>query len=188
MSAREHVQNNSSQRGLRHAQCTLALNDTLTRRGVHRTPPPIQRKRPLTLLLYNSQLLHMDYSTETLPQVVMDTLEVKGNFATKNARFREAACQHLHLRFRPVDGQGNCFFAAVAELLQTNVPYFRMNTINADEIRARVVDYLSQCPNSTQDVCERCTVEMEAELEIELSASGRGKLHVEPLHGETART
>ena len=122
-----------------------------------------------------------EYSTEQLPHEVLDSLKSQGNFATKNARFRLAVCHYKHLSWQRIDGSGNCFFDAVAVALQAQCPQHR--EITGRDIRRDVVEFFRNCGDSTQELMERCIVDMEHELKHELTSSNRAKLNGRPLQG-----
>ena len=116
----------------------------------------------------------MEYSTEQLPAHVLDGCDV-GNFATRNARFRRAVCQHLKLQWVGVGGTGNCFFHSVVLLLRAagRCP----DTLDACQLRANAVEFFQMCSDSTQDLCERIMVEIEDELRQPLVCSSHAKIN-----------
>ena len=122
-----------------------------------------------------------EYSTEQLPQEVLDFLKSQGNFSTKNARFRLAVCNYKLLSWKRIDGSGNCFFDAVAVALQAQCPQHR--EITGRDIRRDIVEFFRNCGDSTQDVMERCMVDIEHELQHELTCSNRTKFNGLPLQG-----
>ena len=80
----------------------------------------------------------MEYGTEALPLIDVGV----GNFATRNARYRAAVCQHFNLQWVSVGGTGNCFFEAVSTCFaHLNDPL----TISATDLRAEVVAWLVEC-------------------------------------------
>lgn len=113
----------------------------------------------------------MEYYTTELPDSVRADCQ-KGNFQTRNARFRQAVCQHLNLRYIGVGTAGNCFFESVSILLRESIGI----DTTAASLRADVVECLRLCPGSTQDLAERIRVEMEDELGRPLVCSTRGRL------------
>lgn len=54
----------------------------------------------------------------------------QGNFLKKNARFRKAVCERLHLQWRSVSGPGNCFFkmsaCCFAQMLRNPISFVSM--------------------------------------------------------------
>jgi hypothetical protein len=113
----------------------------------------------------------MEYCTTELPDSVRDDCQ-KGNFQTRNARFRQAVCKHLNLRYISVSSAGNCFFESVSILLRDAIGIHT----TAAALRADVVQCLRLCPGSTQPLAERMTVEMADELGRPLVCSTRGRL------------
>ena len=73
-----------------------------------------------SLINANSIVYHvqMDYSTLDLPQHCIAAGNVAGNFVTRNARFRDAVCQHFNLEWISIGGNGNCFFVSVITALK----------------------------------------------------------------------
>jgi hypothetical protein len=116
----------------------------------------------------------MEYSTEQLPDLVLETCQVAANFLTRNARFRQAICQHFQLRWLQVDGSGNCFFHAVCELLMSAN---QSSNIEPQQLRSSVVEFLRLQPGSTQALSERLTMEMECEVGQAITASTRESFH-----------
>ena len=55
--------------------------------------------------------------------------------------------------------------------------------ITGRDIRRDVVDFFRNCDQSTQELMERCIVDMEHELKHELTSSNRAKLNGRPLQG-----
>ena len=111
----------------------------------------------------------MQYSTESLPQLVFEGCD-KGNFATKNARFREAVCKHFKLQWVSVAGTGNCFFESICILLRA-ASIQETARLTARELRGNVVEFFRACSDSTQDLCERVVIEINAELNEKLVCS-----------------
>ena len=116
----------------------------------------------------------MDDSTETLPLHVFDGCD-RGNFPTRNARFRTAVCRHLQLQWVSVGGTGNCFFESVVLLLRAvgRCP----DTLDALQLRANVCEFFQSCTDSTQDLFERIMVEIEDELRQPLVCSTHAKIN-----------
>ena len=123
----------------------------------------------------------MDYSTTDLPQSCVDAASEKGNFATRNARYRTAVCELLNLLWISVVGNGNCFFESVIVLLRESglLP----EDLTAQQLRLDVVRFFRECCDSTQDLCERILIEIEAEMLEELVCSTRGKINGMNIHG-----
>jgi len=121
----------------------------------------------------------MDFEAEELPESCL--VECKGNFQTRNARFRAAVCQHFRLQVAHVNGSGNCFFESVVMLLRAAdlCPY----TLTALELRRNVVHFFRTCIDSQEDICERIQVEIEHELQEELVCSSRVKVNGVRVHG-----
>ena len=123
----------------------------------------------------------MDYSTTDLPQSCVDAASDKANFATRNARYRTAVCEFLNLRWISVGGNGNCFFESVIVLLRE--AGLLREDLNAQQLRLDVVRFFRECFDSTQDLCERILIEIEAEMLEELVCSTRGKINGIKIHG-----
>ncbi len=126
---------------------------------------------------------------EDLPQDILDlynSLHQRGfNFQTRNARYRKAVCQLYQLQWMSVAGNGNCFFESVCILLRD----LRINhELTSDVLRANVIDYFRSCLDSTQDLCERVRVEMEDELNCELSCSNHKLFNGRRLNGYVPTT
>ncbi len=122
-----------------------------------------------------------DVTSEDLPEEVLDSLKRGGNFATKNAGFRLSVCLYKHLSWQRISGSGNCFFDAVAIALRAQCPLHM--EITGRDIRRDVVEFLRNCGDSTQELMERCIVDMEHELNHEITSSNRAKLNGRPLQG-----
>jgi hypothetical protein len=62
---------------------------------------------------------------------------------TETKKYREAVCRLLECKFQQIDGDGNCFFAAIS----TCMAHFKENPlfISATELRASVVAWLVEC-------------------------------------------
>jgi hypothetical protein len=123
----------------------------------------------------------MDYSTEDLPISCLMHFEDKGNFQTRNARFRTAVCQHLRRQVVIVNGSGNCFFESVTMLLRE--AGLCPDTLTALQLRRDVVNFFRACIDSQEDFCERVLIEIESELQEELVCSSRVKVNGVRVHG-----
>ena len=123
----------------------------------------------------------MDYSTEDLPYSCLVHFEDKGNFQTRNARFRTAVCQHLQRQVVIVNGSGNCFFESVTMLLRQ--ADLCPDTLTALQLRRDVVQLFRACIDSREDFCERVLIEIESELQEELVCSSRVKVNGVKVHG-----
>ena len=111
----------------------------------------------------------MEILNVPLPEdIVQGVREARGNFATKNASYRRAVCNHLGLRWQSIAGAGNCFFAAVSTSLLATLPPDRTNHLVGEKrLRALVVDWLLlQTQLSDDDLAERVQVEIDAELHV----------------------
>ncbi len=106
----------------------------------------------------------MEYSTEDLPASCL--VPSKGNFATRNAQFRRAVCEHLRLRVVIVNGSGNCFFESVIMLLRE--AGLCPDTMSALQLRRDLVQFFRACIGSPEHYCERVLIEIENELNEEL--------------------
>jgi hypothetical protein len=128
--------------------------------------------------------LPMDYTTENLPQEVIDTLAgYMGNFSTKNARFRRAVCEHLGLEWRGVNGSGNCFFDSICLLLRA-VGAAGADALTPIRLRQDVVHLFHACVSDPHPLCERIAVELEFEASQPLICSSRAKMQTgEKVHG-----
>jgi hypothetical protein len=127
----------------------------------------------------------MDYTTENLPQEVLATLEdFRGNFLTKNARFRNAVCQHLGLQWRGVNGgAGNCFFESICLLLRA-AGSVGADALTPTRLRHDVVHLFHTCIGARDAFCERIEAELEYEVAQPLVCSTRAKMQDgERLHG-----
>ena len=122
----------------------------------------------------------MDYSTEDLPDSCLAQFSAKGNFQTRNARFRTAVCQHLRLQVVVVNGSGNCFFESVIMLLCE--AGLCPNTLNALQLRRDVVQFCRACIGREEVFCERVIIEIESELNEELICSSCVKLNGVRVH------
>ena len=115
----------------------------------------------------------MEIVNVPLPEdIVQGVREARGNFATKNASYRRAVCNHLGLQWRSINGAGNCFFAAVSTCLLATLPSDRTNHLVGEKrLRALVVDWLLlQTQVSDDDLAERVQVEIDAELNVRSNA------------------
>ena len=121
----------------------------------------------------------MQYSSETLPKGVFEDRD-KGNFSTRNARFRGAVCKHLKLKWVSVGGTGNCFFESICLLLRAASIE---EDLTARELRANVVEFFRSCSVSTEHLCERVITDIIAELNESLVCSTRAKINNLPVHG-----
>jgi hypothetical protein len=124
--------------------------------------------------------LFMEYSVEDLPQDCLDAASLPLNFQTRNARFRQAVCQHYQLQWKSVSGHGNCFFEAVCVLLRD--PRIH-HEFDSDELRANVIEFFRSCLDSTQLVCERVKDDMLAEVNQALSCSSHKSFNGKRLNG-----
>jgi hypothetical protein len=122
----------------------------------------------------------MDYNTEELPQDCIDAGAVHSNFATRNARYRNAVCNYLGLKWISVGGNGNCFFESMIILLRK--AGILPDNLNACQLRLDLVRFFRECCDSTQDLCERIVIEVEAETSEELYCSTHGKINGVRLH------
>jgi hypothetical protein len=110
----------------------------------------------------------MEIQNVPLPEdIVQGVREARGNFATKNASYRRAVCNHLGLQWRSIAGAGNCFFAAVSTSLLATLPPDRTNHLVGEQrLRALVVEWLEQQTRLDDDLAERIQVEIDAELHV----------------------
>jgi len=128
----------------------------------------------------------MDYSVEDLPQDCLDAASQRGiNFQTRNARFRNAVCQHYQLHWKSVSGNGNCFFQSVIELLRDIRDH---RELTPEVLRADVIDFFRSCLDSTQDLCERVKIDVEDELNRALSCSNYKTFNGKRLNGYVPTT
>ena len=127
----------------------------------------------------------MDYSTEELPQDCIDAVAgaVGCNFATRNARFRAAVCRHFNLEWISVGGNGNCFFVSVITALKSSGVLPRSSDLSAHQLRLDLVGYFRLCCGSTQPLCERVVIEIEAEQHDPLLCSTHAKIDAQRLNG-----
>jgi len=126
----------------------------------------------------------MDYSVEELPQDCIEAGAVVGrNFVTRNARFREAVCQHLNLNWISVGGNGNCFFISVITALKASGTLDRCSDLTHHQLRLNLVGYFRSCLVSSQQLCERVAIEIEGELHEPLLCSTHAKIDGERLNG-----
>ena len=128
----------------------------------------------------------MDYSIEDLPPSCLDAVLLPSNFQTRNARVRTAAGQHYQLQWRSVAGNGNCFFEAVCVLLRD--PRIQWHEVTSDVLRANVIEFFRSCLDSTQLLCERVKVDMEAELNQALACSNHKFFNGKRLNGYVPAT
>jgi hypothetical protein len=111
----------------------------------------------------------MEILNDPLPEyIVQGAREARGNFATRNARYRRAVCEHLGLRWQSIAGAGNCFFAAVSTSLLATLPADRTdNMVGEQRLRQLVVAWLEfQTHLQNDDLAERVLAEIDAELEV----------------------
>ena len=113
----------------------------------------------------------MEIDNVPLPEdIVQGVREARGNFATKNASYRRAVCNHLGLQWRSINGAGNCFFAAVSTSLLATLPPDRTNHLVGEKrLRALVVEWLehqTRLDGLDDDLAERVQVEIDAELHV----------------------
>ena len=122
----------------------------------------------------------MEYSTEELPPHVLDGCD-KGNFQTRNARFRAAVCKHLELQWQGIGGDGNCFFEAIVALLRAAdmCPL----TCNAQELRRNIVQLFRTSQGSTQPFCERLIIDITGELNEKLVCSSHASINGRRING-----
>ena len=128
----------------------------------------------------------MEVLNDPLPvEIVEAARNAKGNFATKNAKYRQAVCQHLGLRWQSIGGAGNCFFDAVSTSLLATLPPNRLGSSMPDlegegALRTVIVDWLRLQTELGDDLAERVQVEIDGELGQELICSRRGVSRVVP--------
>jgi hypothetical protein len=120
----------------------------------------------------------MEIFNVPLPEdIVQGAKDARGNFATKNASYRRAVCNHLGgLQWQSINGAGNCFFAAVSTCLLATLPPDRTDHLVGEKrLRALVVEWLEhQTQFVDDDLAERVCVEIDAELGVTLQCSKRG--------------
>ena len=128
----------------------------------------------------------MEVLNDPLPvEIVEAARNAKGNFATKNAKYRQAVCQHLGLRWQSIGGAGNCFFDAVSTSLLATLPPDRLRSPLPDlevdgALRFWIVDWLRLQTELGDNLAERVQVEIDGELGQELICSRRGVSRVVP--------
>jgi hypothetical protein len=126
----------------------------------------------------------MDYSVEELPQDCIEAGAAVGrNFVTRNARFREAVCHHLNLKWISVGGSGNCFFVSVITALKATGILNRSSNFSHHQLRLNLVDYFRSCCVSKEQLCERVATDIEGELTEPLMCSTYAKIDGERLNG-----
>jgi hypothetical protein len=132
----------------------------------------------------------MQYSTEEVPQAVQDALAAyRGNFATKNARYRSAVCEHLGLQWKSVNGDGNCFFEAVCQLLHAagadKLGLFQRgpDALTPARLRLDIVRMFEACIGGKELFHERIQAEIEFEASQPLVCSTRAKIRGEKVNG-----
>ncbi len=111
----------------------------------------------------------MEIQNVPLPEdIVQGARDARGNFATKNASYRRAVCNHLGgLQWQSINGAGNCFFAAVSTCLLANLPPDRTDHLVGEKrLRALVVEWLELQTRLDDDLAERVQVEIDAELHV----------------------
>ena len=124
----------------------------------------------------------MDYSTLDLPQHCIAAGNVAGNFVTRNARFRDAVCQHFNLEWISIGGNGNCFFVSVITALKAAGTLDSSCDLSSHQLRLNLVEYFRSCAGSTQPLCERVVIEIEAEQHEPLLCSTHAKIDGERLN------
>jgi hypothetical protein len=128
----------------------------------------------------------MEVLNDPLPEEIVEAARnAKGNFATKNAKYRQAVCQHLGLRWQSIGGAGNCFFDAVSTSLLATLPPDRLRSPLPDlevegALRCWIVDWLRLQTELGDNLAERVQVEIDGELGQELICSRRGVSRVVP--------
>ena len=115
-----------------------------------------------------------EYSLQPLPL----SADGGGNFATRNARFRNMVCLHYGLKWISVGSNGNCFFESFVLLLHSSWP-----GLNAGLLRQNVVELFRTCLDSTQPLFENIAMEIECEINEELVCSNRKKMDGHRLNG-----
>ena len=126
----------------------------------------------------------MDYYVEELPQDCIEAGAVVGrNFVTRNARFREAVCHHLKLKWISVGGNGDCFFVSVITALKASGILDRSSETTHHQLRLNLVGCFRSCCVSSQQLCERVAIEIEGELNEPLLCSTHAKIDGERLNG-----
>jgi hypothetical protein len=110
----------------------------------------------------------MEILNDPLPaDIVEGARQAKGNFFTKNAKYRRAVCKHLGLQWESIAGKGNCFFASVSTSLLATLPADRTDDlVGEQQLRAVVVEFLRLQMSLGDDLAERCQVEIDAELNV----------------------
>jgi hypothetical protein len=110
----------------------------------------------------------MEILNEALPREIVEAaMNAKGNFATKNAKYRSAVCKTLGLQWESIAGKGNCFFAAVSTSLQATVPPDRTDgLLGEQQLRDVVVEFLRLQTELGDDLAERIQAEIDAELNV----------------------
>jgi len=127
----------------------------------------------------------MEILNDPLPAEIVDAARnAKGNFATKNAQYRQAVCNYLGLQWQPIGGKGNCFFDSVATTLLATLPPNRLESMPdlkcEGALRTALVDWLRLQTEVRDDLAERVQVEIDAELNQGLICSRRGVSRVVP--------
>jgi len=104
------------------------------------------------------------YTTEALPA------EAHVFKKSETKRYRDCVCKILKLTFKPIGGNGNCFFDSVVTLLAL-VPnqYGNQPRLDATELRARVIEWLLHCGASDGGVYDQSIIHMFAELKYPLT-------------------
>jgi hypothetical protein len=104
--------------------------------------PPSSHVGPSPTLSSQSRpqpLAETHYCRERWQQVGTEYGSFKKNETTK---YRDAVCGSLHLKWEPVDGDGDCFFASVSKAMAC-LP--KPIAISAKDLRAKVVAWLEEC-------------------------------------------
>jgi len=125
----------------------------------------------------------MEYSVEELPQDCIEAGAAGGNFVTRNARFRAAVCQHFKLVWISIGGNGNCFFVSVIMALKASGILDGSFDLSPHQLRLNLVEYFRSCSGSTEPLCERVAIELEAEQHEPLLCSTHAKIDGERLNG-----
>ena len=109
----------------------------------------------------------MEVLNDPLPEeLVQNTRNARGNLATKNARYRQAVCNHLSLRWESIAGAGNCFFSAVTMSLLATLPNSPVCSLGEQRLRAEVVNWLRLQTEQNDNLAERVQAEIDAELGV----------------------
>jgi hypothetical protein len=127
---------------------------------IHHTPPAAAAAVLSVLYTTAHSEARTPWFLQNLPE------QAHGFKASETRKYRDCVCELLNWVFKPIDGDGNCFFESVATLLALvpNQEGITQHFLDATDLRARVIEWLRHCEEGVGDVYHQCMVHMHAEL------------------------